>query len=131
MIYYAIANQESQLKAPLGSQEDAFTSTWSSSRSRALWLGINLITALIASWVIGHFQETLVKMVALAVLMPVIASMGGIAGTQTMSLVIRAHALGQLRRGNENLLLLKEMRVGLLNGVLWAGMISSIAWFLV
>ena len=69
-------------------------------RRRAIWLGINLLTAFAAAAVISAFEETIIKVVALAVLMPVVASMGGIAGTQTLTLVIRGQALGQLNRRN-------------------------------
>ena len=129
-IMHLMANrqQERITSAPISQDEDAFSSVLVSSRYRALWLGVNLLTALLASWVIGHFEAVLIDMVALAVLMPVVASMGGIAGTQSMSLVIRSLALGQLRSSNEAWLLQKEMRVGLLNGVLWAIIISAIAW---
>ena len=93
--------------------------------------GINLLTALIASGVISLFQETIEQVVALAVLMPIVASMGGIAGSQTLTLVIRGIALGNISSTNSKSLLVKEISIGLLNSLLWAcviGVLSSY-WF--
>ncbi|MDR9432292.1 MAG: magnesium transporter [Spiribacter sp.] len=117
--------------AGLGDEEDLFAPVWSSARRRALWLGINLLTALLAAYVIGLFEATIQEIVALAVLMPVVASMGGIAGTQTLTLVIRALALGQIASRNTRALLLKELGVAALNGLFWAGVLAGIAilWF--
>ena len=117
--------------AGLDEDEDTFGSVWHTVRRRALWLGINLLTALAASAVISLFENTLEKVVALAVLMPIVASMGGIAGSQTLTLVIRAMALGQVQAGNTRYLLTKELAVGALNGLLWALVIGATAalWF--
>jgi magnesium transporter len=117
--------------AGLDEDEDTFGSVWHTVRRRALWLGINLLTALAASAVISLFEDTLEKVVALAVLMPIVASMGGIAGSQTLTLVIRAMALGQVQEGNTRYLLTKELAVGALNGLLWALVIGATAalWF--
>jgi magnesium transporter len=117
--------------AGLGEDEDTFGSVWQTVRRRALWLGINLLTALAASAVISLFEDTLEKVVALAVLMPIVASMGGIAGSQTLTLVIRAMALGQVQAGNTRYLLTKELSVGAFNGILWALVIGATAalWF--
>ncbi len=117
--------------AGLGEDEDTFGSVWQTVRRRALWLGINLLTALAASAVISLFEDTLEKVVALAVLMPIVASMGGIAGSQTLTLVIRAMALGQVQAGNTRYLLTKELAVGAFNGLLWALVIGTTAalWF--
>ena len=117
--------------AGLDEDEDTFGSVWQTARRRALWLGINLLTALAASAVISLFEDTLEKVVALAVLMPIVASMGGIAGSQTLTLVIRAMALGQVQEGNTRYLFTKELAVGALNGVLWALVIGATAalWF--
>ena len=117
--------------AGLDEDEDTFGSVWHTVRRRALWLGINLLTALAASAVISLFEDTLEKVVALAVLMPIVASMGGIAGSQTVTLVIRAMALGQVQAGNTRYLLTKELAVGALNGLLWALVIGATAalWF--
>ncbi len=117
--------------AGLTEEEDIFAPVFPSARRRAVWLGVNLITAFIASWVIGQFQDTLEKVVALAVLMPIVASMGGIAGSQTLTLVIRGLALGQVGRSNTAWLMNKELAVGILNGLAWAGVVALVAilWF--
>ncbi|MGD7035052.1 magnesium transporter [Methylotuvimicrobium buryatense] len=124
---------ESQLMATAGmdEDEDLFAPVIRSSKRRATWLGINLITAFLASWSIGLFEGTLQQIVALAVLMPIVASMGGIAGSQTLTLIIRGIALGQISKGNFKPLLIKEVSVGILNGLLWALVIGVIAgiWF--
>jgi len=117
--------------AGLSEEEDLFASVASSSRRRALWLGVNLITALLASWVIGLFDAAIEKVVALAVLMPIVASMGGIAGSQTLTLVIRGMALGQISKANAWRFFTKEIAVGLVNGMVWALVVGGIAalWF--
>ena len=118
-------------RAGLSEEEDMFAPVFASTRRRALWLGINLATAFLASWVIGQFEETLSKVVALAVLMPIVASMGGIAGSQTLTLAIRGIALGQLSSKNARALLFKELAVGSLNSLIWAAVVAVIAgvWF--
>jgi magnesium transporter len=118
-------------RAGLSEEEDMFAPVLASSRRRAVWLGINLATAFLASWVIGQFEETLSKIVALAVLMPIVASMGGIAGSQTLTLAIRGIALGQLSSGNARALLMKELAVSTLNSLVWAIVVAAIAgvWF--
>ena len=117
--------------AGLTEEEDLFAPAIPSARRRAVWLGINLITAFLASWVVSNFEGTLEKIVTIAVLMNVVASMGGIAGTQTLTLVVRGLALGQVSRSNRNWLVGKEIIVGLLNGIGWALVIAAIAvfWF--
>ena len=117
--------------AGLDEDEDTFAPVMKTTRRRAVWLGINLLTAFIASAVIGLFEQTIDKVVALAVLMPIVASMGGIAGSQTLTLVIRGQALGHVERSNAGWLLNREMVVGVLNGLLWAGVIAVVAtlWF--
>ena len=117
--------------AGLDDEADIFAPIMVSSRRRAVWLGINLLTAFLASWVIGCFQATLSQLVALAVRMPVVASMGGIAGSQTLTLVIRGLALRQVQKGNIRLLLNREVGVSILNGALWAVVIAllAVAWF--
>lgn len=114
-------------RAGLEMDEDTFASIGKSLRSRAIWLGINLITAFIAAAVINLFEETIVKVVALAVLMPIVASMGGIAGTQTLTLVIRGESLGHLGRSNLLWLLNREFVVAVLNGLLWASLVAITA----
>nr|WP_246480049.1 magnesium transporter [Motiliproteus sediminis] len=124
---------EAQLMAQAGmnEEEDLFAPVLRSSRRRATWLGINLLTAFLASWAIGLFEATLQQVVALAVLMPVVASMGGIAGSQTLTLMIRGLALNQISRGNLRQLLYKEVGVASVNGLLWALLIALVAavWF--
>ncbi len=118
-------------QAGLSEEDDMFAPVLSSSKRRAIWLGVNLLTALLASTVIGMFQVTIEKMVALAVLMPIVASMGGIAGSQTLTLVIRGMALGQLNNNNYRSLIVKEVSVSLINGLLWALVLAIISgvWF--
>ena len=117
--------------AGLTDEEDLFAPVLPSTRRRAIWLGINLITALIASGVISLFQNTIEQVVALAVLMPIVASMGGIAGSQTLTLVIRGIALGNVSSTNSRSLLFKEISIGLLNSFLWATVIGVLSsyWF--
>ncbi|MDH5544801.1 MAG: magnesium transporter [Gammaproteobacteria bacterium] len=118
-------------RAGLDEEDDMFAPVVRSTQRRTVWLGVNLLTALLASWVIGLFDATIEQLVALAVLMPVVASMGGIAGSQTLTLVIRGLALGKIGTTNQNLLLKKELSVGALNGVMWATVIGFVAyvWF--
>ncbi|MCF2947528.1 magnesium transporter [Paraglaciecola aquimarina] len=113
------------------SDEDLFAPVFTSSRRRAVWLGINLITAFAASLVIGIFDQVLVQVVALAVLMPIVASMGGITGSQTLTLTIRGLATGQLAKSNLKALGNKEVLVAFFNGLLWACVVSFITsvWF--
>jgi magnesium transporter len=117
--------------AGLDEEDDTFAPVVKSARRRAVWLGINLFTALLASWVIGLFQATLEQVVALAVLMPIVASMGGIAGSQTLIIVIRGMALGQIGHTNARWLMYKELAVSALNGIGWAVVVAVIAatWF--
>jgi magnesium transporter len=117
--------------AGLTEDEDLFAPAIPSARRRAVWLGINLLTAFLASWVVSNFEGTLERIVTVAVLMNVVASMGGIAGSQTLTLVIRGLALGQVSRSNRWWLVNKEIIVGLLNGIAWAIVIAVIAvfWF--
>ena len=122
------AEHASLAAAGLEDEEDVFAGVRKSARRRALWLGINLVTALFASWVVGLFEATIEKVVALAVLMPVVASMGGIAGTQTVTLIIRAIAVGQVQPSNARWLFFKELGVGALNGLAWAAVIAVATW---
>jgi magnesium transporter len=117
--------------AGLDEEEDTFAPVMRTAPRRAIWLGVNLLTAIIASAVISLFEGTIDKVVALAVLMPIVASMGGVAGSQTLTVVIRGIALGQIGRSNISWLLSREFRVGLMNGVLWATLMGVIAgvWF--
>lgn len=112
-------------------EEDTFATVWQSAPRRAVWLGINLGTALLASSVINLFQDTIEKVVALAVLMPIVASMGGIAGTQSLTILIRAMAMGQITHRNQLWLVGRESLVGMLNGLFWALVIAATTaiWF--
>ncbi len=117
--------------AGLDDDEDTFSPILKTTKRRAVWLGINLITAFTASYVIGLFQDTLDQVVALAILMPIVASMGGIAGSQVLTLVIRGIALNQIGSTNTRWLLNRELIVGLINGLLWATVIAALTalWF--
>ncbi len=117
--------------AGLAEDEDTFISIARAAPRRLLWLGINLITALAASAAIGQFQDTLDKVIALAVLMPIVASMGGVAGTQTLTVVIRGMALGHIQKNNLKWLVNREVLLGSLNGIIWALVIATVAglWF--
>ena len=121
-----IEDAEEALLAPAGLvvDEDTFAPVRRAVRRRAIWLGINLVTALMAAAVISLFEDAIVKVVALAVLMPVVASMGGIAGTQTLTLVIRGQATGQLGRNNMLWMLNREFVIAALNGMLWATIVA-------
>ena len=111
--------------------DDMFAPVVASTKRRAVWLGINLITAFLAAAVIGRFENTIQELVALAVLMPVVAGMGGIAGSQTLTIAIRGIALGQIVKTNIRPLIIKELTVGILNGLLWACVVAGIVilWF--
>jgi len=123
------ANHSVLSMAGLNDEEDLFSPVLPSSQRRAIWLGINLITAFLASWVVSNFETTLERVVTVAILMNVVASMGGIAGSQTITLVIRSMALGQLSRSNRRWVFNKEVMVGLFNGVIWAAVVALIATF--
>jgi magnesium transporter len=117
--------------AGLQDEEDLFADIIPSTRRRLLWLGINLVTAFMAAAVVKTFEGTIEKVAALAALMPIVASMGGIAGTQTVTLIIRGLALGQVQWSNARWLLFKEIAVGGLNGLLWAVVVGAVTvfWF--
>jgi magnesium transporter len=117
--------------AGMHEEQDMFAPVLVASRRRLIWLGVNLLTAFFSAWVIGHFEATLEKVVALAVLMPVVASMGGVAGTQSLTLIVRGLALGQVSWDNAQALLWREVRVSLINGSLLAIAVGLVAgtWF--
>ena len=117
--------------AGLDEDVDTFAPIMKAAPRRAIWLGVNLVTAFIAAGVINLFQGTIEKVVALAVLMPIVASMGGIAGTQTLTVLVRGIAMGQVGRNNQSWLLNRELVIGLFNGVLWAAVVAIAAslWF--
>ncbi len=118
-------------KAGLSEEEDMFSPVLVTSRRRGIWLGINLLTAFLAAWVIGIFEDILDQVVALAILITIVPSMGGIAGSQTLTIAIRGLALGQLGTSNYRSLIKKEISVGLFNGLIWALVVAtlSIIWF--
>lgn len=116
--------------AGLNEEDDLFAPVLKSARRRAVWLGTNLLTAFMAAWVIGQFETTINSAIALAALMGVIPSMGGIAGSQTLTLVVRGIALGQVGKTNTQSLFRKELLVGLLNGLVWALVVFAVSAFL-
>jgi len=116
--------------AGLREEEDFFASVWKSVQNRWAWLAINLITALIASRVIGLFEGSIEKIVALAALMPIVAGIGGNSGNQTTTMIVRGLALGQISSHNMNSLIQKELGVALLNGLIWGGVLGLIAYIL-
>ncbi len=124
------AEQTVRSMAGLG-EDDIFASVLSSTRRRAVWLGISLLSVFLAAWVIGRFEATIQELVALAILMPIVAGMGGIAGSQSLTISIRGLALGQISRKNARSLLVKELAVGLFNGAMWAAVVAGVAtlWF--
>jgi magnesium transporter len=117
--------------AGLDEEDDMFAPVVTSALRRALWLGVNLATAFLAASVVDLFQTTIDKIVLLAVLMPVVPSMGGVAGTQSLTIITRALALKQIDLGNARRILRKELAVGLLNGIAWASVvaIATYLWF--
>jgi magnesium transporter len=120
--------KQSLSQVGLSEDEDLFAPIWESSRKRWVWLGVNLFTAFIASRVVGGFEGSIEKLAALAALMPIVASIGGNTGNQTVALVIRGLALSQLTAGNLRFLLRKELAIAVLNGALW-GLVMAIATF--
>ena len=115
----------------LPNESDLFAPVMKSAWRRSIWLSANLFTAFLASWAIGWFEEGLSQIVALAILMPVVASMGGVAGSQTLTVTVRGLALGQLGRANTMLLIRKEITVAAINGLVWMALAAYIAftWF--
>ena len=112
--------------AGLDEDDDMFAPVVTSARRRAIWLGVNLATAFVAAAVVGLFKPTLDKVVILAVLMPVVASMGGVAGSQTLTLMIRGLALGRVESSHARWIFAKELAVGLLNGLAWAAVVAVV-----
>jgi magnesium transporter len=111
-------------------EEDIFASVWASARNRWAWLGVNLVTAFIASRVISVFEGSIEKLVALAALMPIVAGIGGNTGNQTITMIVRALALGQINEGNARKLILKEVAIAVLNGAVWGGILGVLAMLL-
>jgi len=115
--------------AGLDEEDDTFAPILKTAKRRMLWLGVNLMTAVLASLVIYLFQDTIDRVVYLAVLMPIVANMGGVAGTQTLTLVIRSMALGHISPSNSRWLLVRELGVAIINGVIWAFLVAVIVFF--
>jgi len=124
------SDAETLSRGGLREDEDIFASVWKSLRNRWTWLAINLVTAFIASRVIGMFEGSIEKLVALAALMPIVAGIGGNSGNQTITMIVRALALGQLSPAGARRLLRKEVGVAVLNGLIWGGVIGLVAWAL-
>jgi magnesium transporter len=122
------AEHQALSAAGLNEDEDMFSPVPRAARRRMMWLGINLATAFLAASVVGRFEATIEKVVALAVLMPIVAGMGGNAGTQVLALMVRGLALGQVSRANAGLLLWKEVRVALLNGLALGAILAGVVW---
>ncbi len=123
-------HEELLAAAGLREEEDVFASVWASFRNRWSWLAVNLVTAFIASRVIGVFEGSIEKLVALAALMPIVAGIGGNSGNQTITMIVRAAALGQVSVGNAKQLIRKEMMVSLVNGLVWGGVMGLVAMML-
>lgn len=124
------SDAETLSRGGLREDEDIFASVWKSLRNRWTWLAINLVTAFIASRVIGMFEGSIEKLVALAALMPIVAGIGGNSGNQTITMIVRALALGQVSPAGARRLLRKEVGVAVLNGLIWGGVIGLVAWAL-
>ncbi len=114
----------------LREEEDVFASVWKSFRNRWAWLAINLVTAFIASRVIGAFEGSIQRLVALAALMPIVAGIGGNSGNQTITMIVRAAALGQVTQEKSRQLIRKELTVALINGLIWGGVMGAVATIL-
>ncbi|MDR2015766.1 MAG: magnesium transporter [Azoarcus sp.] len=117
-------------QAGLREEEDVFASVWDSVKNRWAWLAINMVTAFIASRVIGAFEGTIEQLVALAALMPIVAGIGGNSGNQTITMIVRAIAVGQVEQGALKRLIKKELGVALFNGIVWGGLLGVLAWWL-
>lgn len=132
MLDFIRTESESDLlnQAGLREEEDIFASVWKSAQNRWAWLALNLCTAFFASRVIGSFEDTIEKYVALATLMPIVAGIAGNSANQTTTIIIRSLALGQITQGNARRLLFKELAISGLNGVVWGGVAGFFAYFL-
>jgi len=117
-------------QAGLREEEDIFASVWKSAKNRWMWLALNLCTAFFASRVIGHFEGTIEKIVALATLMPIVAGIAGNSANQTTAIIIRSLATGQITQDNARRMLLKELAIGGFNGIVWGGVAGLFAFYL-
>ncbi len=129
--YIRESSETEQLsRAGLREGEDIFASVWDSVKNRWSWLAINMVTAFIASRVIGAFEGSIEKLVALAALMPIVAGIGGNSGNQTITMIVRALALGQVQQESARVLLRKEIGVAMVNGLIWGSLLGFVAWWL-
>jgi magnesium transporter len=126
----ASGEEDMLAQAGLREEEDVFASVWKSFQNRWTWLAVNLLTAFFASRVIGVFEGSIAKLVALAALMPIVAGIGGNSGNQTITMIVRAVALGQVTREHAENLIRKELQVALLNGLIWGGVMGLVAMML-
>jgi len=124
------AEQEQLAHAGLAEEEDIFASVWDSVKNRWAWLAVNLVTAFVASRVIGAFEDSIEKLVALAALMPIVAGIGGNSGNQTITMIVRAIAMGQVQPDAMRRLLRKELGVASINGLIWGSLLGVAAWWL-
>ncbi len=124
------AESEQLAQAGLREEEDIFASVWDSVKNRWAWLAINLVTAFVASRVIGAFEDSIEKLVALAALMPIVAGIGGNSGNQTITMIVRAIAMGQVQPDAARRLLRKELGVATINGLIWGSLLGLAAWWL-
>jgi magnesium transporter len=124
------SEEQALAQAGLREEEDLFASVWNSAKNRWLWLGVNMCTAFFASRVIDAFEGTIAKVVALAALMPIVAGIAGNSGNQTLTLLVRSIALGQVTAGNQRRLVMKEIAIALFNGVVWGGVASLLTLLL-
>ena len=127
---HASSQRDLLAQAGLREEEDLFAPIWHSGRNRWPWLGLNLLIAFAASRIIGQFEYTITHLVALAALLPIAASVGGNTGNQTLALVIRGLGLGRIDGGNFHRLLLKELTIGLMNGLLWGSLMGLVVWMI-
>ena len=132
MLDYIRAESEEDMLAAAGlrEDEDLFTTVWKAAKNRWLWLGVNLITALIASRVVGAFEGSIEKLAALAALMPIVAGMGGNSGSQTLTLVVRGLALNLIGKDNARRIMVKELSIAGLNGVVWGSIMGGVTYAL-
>ena len=124
------AESEQLAQAGLREEEDIFASVWDSVKNRWAWLAVNLVTAFLASRVIGAFEDSIEKLVALAALMPIVAGIGGNSGNQTITMIVRAIAMGQVQPDAMRRLLRKELGVATINGLIWGSLLGLAAWWL-
>ncbi|CAL1239189.1 magnesium transporter [Candidatus Methylocalor cossyra] len=122
------SDQQRLAEAGLLEEEDIFSGVWKSAKNRWFWLAINLVTAFASTRVIGVFEDTIVKIVALASLMPIVAGIGGNTGNQTSMLIVRSLALGLINSGNIKRLIIKELGIAVLNGLVWGSVLGLLAY---